>query len=262
MTCRDVHAYWNRRLDAVRAGSEPATDLEAERDAPSELRAHLERCPSCRARHAAFETLSRAIGALEPPPEPSSAQTAAVLEAWRTQAERSTGPFRPALGGRRRHGVAAPSTAAAAAALVIALLTLRPFGSESAPGPKPRPEPPRVAKARPLAKAVSDVARATVSTARRGSEPAARWSREVLDSASIAMADDDSAERLPDAEAEVSADEVLQAISEQVKAGVRPLTRPTRSAFGFLVPRLRDRHPDRPADRLPQGPDASIENDT
>ena len=232
MTCSDVRRFWDRRLDALEpAGrSRPAPDLEPE------IAAHLETCARCRAISDGYAALDAAIGALKPsaPPERLADR---ILEAWESERSPASIPIR-----RPRPkvlGIAA--VAGVAAALLIAVLIgQRTFKSDATTVASRPPEadpPTPKAPPKPFDEAVGEAAEATLAIARRTSEPAARLGRDVLDSAAtLVLASEVPPPISPSGDG--AATLAVRTLGDRIGDGVRPLARPTRSAFGFLLPRL------------------------
>lgn len=229
MLCREVDRVWGLRLDAVRAGR---ASKEALGPLPDELEAHLSRCPGCRGRVGGYQTLVRAIAGLGPSPMPSGALASRIL------AEVGGDPAPPVVPmGRGMTAVRWVAAAAAAALLIAGVRAMRP-GPGAAPEPPGTPEVVAEAPPRPFTEAVADAAEATVAIARRTSEPAARLGRDVFARTPIeAEADVEAIE--PTAVIDGGAAErVVTLIGSGLEAGVRPLSKPTRSAFSFLLPTL------------------------
>ena len=133
----------------------------------------------------------------------------------------------------------APLAASALIASLIGLWASR-AGTPTIAEVPPVADPPSVvtsAPPRPLTAAVGEAAEATLAIARRTSGPAARLGRDVLDSAATLVA----ASEVPPPKApavEATANRAARTLGDRIGDGVRPLARPTRSAFGFLLPRL------------------------
>ncbi|QDV38038.1 zf-HC2 domain-containing protein [Tautonia plasticadhaerens] len=230
MSCREVDEAWTLRLDALRAGRGPADALGP---LPDELEAHLARCPSCRGRAVGYATLAQAIGGLGPSPMPSASLSGRILDEFRAGPAPRVVPI--------RRGPAIARWAAAAAAVALVVVGLRAMR----PGPGAAPEPPwtprEVAEAppRPLTEAVAEAAEATVAIARKTSGPAARLGRDVfgrgpIEAEQVVGAIEPTASIVDGGTAE----RVVTLIGSGLEAGVRPLSKPTRSAFSFLLPNL------------------------
>ncbi|RUL86089.1 hypothetical protein [Tautonia sociabilis] len=230
MSCRELDRAWDRRLDSVRAGS-PVPEVEG---FPPELEAHLARCPRCRSRSAGYAALAQAIAALEPSLVPAASLPGRIL----SEVHRDPEPSRLVLRGRLPILRSAAVAAVVLLGVLAGLWALRPEGKrgetaivQDAPS---LPEAPR-----PLTEAVAEAAEATVALALKTSEPATRIGRDVFGSATSSEVPPDDPVVPPNPIVPGSAaDRVVKLIGDGLEAGVRPLSRPTRSAFGFLLPNL------------------------
>jgi predicted anti-sigma-YlaC factor YlaD len=244
MTCREVDQAWNRRLDSVRLGSSPADAAES---LPTELESHLSRCPSCRSRAAGYAALAQAIGGLGGMPVPSESLSRRILAEFEADPRPVIGPI------RRGRTVARWASVAAAAALVVAGVRFMRPGPGAVPGAPSTPEVLAEAPPRPLTEAVAEAAEATVAIARKTSEPAARIGRDVFGGGGAAGVVADGGQialEMPlSPPSGGTAERVVTLIGNSLEAGVRPLSKPTRSAFSFLLPSLPQAEDPPPADQ-------------
>jgi len=255
MNCRDFEQIWNARIDAsasIAGDVVPAAKGLA--DSERALLEHAAACSTCRHRAAGYQALHRAILAWGPPPEAPPGMADRILLATRLESiSRSQGRrhARPP-GGRWR----SRRTLAAVAALVMAVMT---FGVISRMTIDPaRGRDPVAVKSAPAASrdrisdpadgtklndALASATEATWDLARAASEPAARLSRQLLDSTS-----DSETERARSAAGSVSVPSLdafapdsaaavarIQEVGDRVASGVRPLSSTARQAFGFLL---------------------------
>jgi hypothetical protein len=103
-----------------------------------------------------------------------------------------------------------------------------------------------------LTEAVAEAAEATVAIARKTSEPAARIGRDVFGGSAAGVVADGGqiALEMPlSPPSGGTAERVVTLIGNSLEAGVRPLSKPTRSAFSFLLPSLPQAEDPPPADQ-------------
>lgn len=211
MKCSDFERIWNERLDA-RGGASAELD--------GELAEHAAACADCARIATGYQRLSQALRTLAPAVPPVD---------FLPRFLESQG-FPPAPAPRILRFRRAISSVAAAAALFLVVL----IGGRSRPAAPARHDAVAVAPAidpQSLTAALADAGSATLDLARETSGPAARFGREVFDSASLVDATDPLPFEVPVA----PADEVLQSVGDRVNAGVRPLSGAARHAFGFLL---------------------------
>ncbi len=234
MNCRDFPREADALLDADAAASPSAIAIEAR------LIAHAENCPACRPILARYQTLRRAVGVWKNPPTPPASLIDRVLAPSR-DFERATRTLPVARGGSS-HRTRTRLVAGLAAGLLLMGMTAALLNRRSPPGTSTStssaaPEIPSPATPAPeLDRALADATSATIALARSASEPAVRVGREFLvvvetseDSSIVPTSLD------PIGAGTVEASEVLQRVGNEVAAGVRPLSKSARHAFGFLL---------------------------
>jgi hypothetical protein len=259
MTCRDFERMWNEFLDAE-AGAGWSAGSNAARERA--LLEHAAGCSTCGRVDARYQLLRRAIRAWGPPPAPPAgladrilseiqAPTPSARPIYRTGKRERTWPIIAGLG----------AMAATAAALAIALPHLNHIMDRTRQnGPRAVLRITRAGRghdsdtnvdARALSMALSEATAATWDLARSASEPAARISRQVLDTAtwpeqSPTRPASFTGSRSVDATVSVpsldslapntaAAGAMLQQVGDRLTNGVRPLSDTARHAFGFLL---------------------------
>jgi hypothetical protein len=258
MNCHDFRRKWNELLDAETAAGPTVAGSE---DA---LRQHAAGCDACRQLAARYHVLRHALRAWVGAPRPSAdladrilaAASAPSGSAWavRDAAARERMPWRL---------VASVVAAAIIVSMVLPVIPRRvrsqrpdhPPGSQNAVlHSVASPETGRSDLA-DLQRALAEATSATWDLARSASEPAARISRDMLDAtiqpeevhseAQLGRAEVGLAAPIPivipPAPGAATASAVLQQVGDHLAAGVRPLSRTARHAFGFLLGERTDR---------------------
>jgi hypothetical protein len=236
---------------------------------------HAAACPACRRVAGRYEALRLAIHACRPPAAAPDDFADRVLAAL------TVSPIAMPLGHtgtprtNRFWHVRLPLAALAAsalAALTVGLL-LPKWTIEKTPGNHPEPQvarndnmprsEPGSADLMALNDALAGAADATWDLARTASEPAARFSRQVLDAASgpepraslpVLALDAGTVSSLsalaPDSESAVA---MLQKVGDRLATEARPLSTTARHAFGFLLTPSLSRPENRPNTRAAKG---------
>lgn len=266
MTCREFEWKFNELIDGEREVSVGGRGAIANRPMPGvgglerALLDHAERCPDCRRVAARYQLLRRAIGAWHSPPvvpaDLADRILAADAEAPASSAW-AVGECKP-----ERWGPLIVTYSSILAASILMAVVFRWFAGHERANRPTLPSPSvaiadrlhsvgssssaPIAGSRALNRALAEATSATLDLARFASEPAARISQQVLDAASNSaarMAEAGIAGRergggmptpafdslAPDAGA------MFQEVGDRLAAGVAPLSKSARRAFGFLL---------------------------
>jgi hypothetical protein len=288
MTCHDFQRKWNELFDSEAGnvgslGEVGSTPNGADRDTAVEevealLLSHAAECPACRPIALGYQTLRHAIRAWGQPPVPPADLVQRVLSA---PAETTHGVPQIAVSGGRRLWREARSrdvlilcASLAACCMIAVMIGLthewkgrrdrqdrsvadhQVFDKDlhSSGAPKRVPD-----GSLDLHRALAEATSATLDLARSASEPAARISQDMLDTAGQAgertaqrpsgtsVADSASPDEglvglpvpLPSLDPlgseTMAASRVLQQVGDQLSAGAAPLSSTARHAFGFLL---------------------------
>ncbi len=241
MDCRRLEIELNRELDQLRGtGSVYFEHAQARSDDPfrdidRSWARHLRECHECRSKVAKYRGLGRAISQLSPVPSPSAMLGERILDA----AERT----RSKTGLTTRPRGSGWAIAAAAVLLVgVCWLVVRSAWERWEPtvaeNTVEQSLAPRLKTSRPLPEMVAEATEASTSLVARSRAKAEWLSRVVIDSASEAVTIQVDTTSTSSNGSISNPDQLLGQISETVAAGIRPLSEPTRSAFGFLLPRM------------------------